>query len=183
MKTIIVHGIHTKEGMANVGRLRPFVQRTGMECVLFDYGFLGFWRARWDNPELARRLALLVTPGDNVIGHSNGCALIALAASRHNAEFGHVALINPALDSDSKFPAPPGRVDVYHNRDDRAVWVSKLLFRHPWGEMGRIGADGSWATNIDCARTIGMPVVRGHSDIFTNRCLPDWGALIAARLT
>lgn len=181
MKTIIVHGIHTKEGMANVGRLRPFVEQyANMECVLFDYGFVGFWAARWQNSELARRLSLLVTPGDNVVGHSNGCALIYLAATEYKAQFCHAALINPALDSGKSFSA--AHVDVYHNRDDKAVWLSKLLYRHPWGEMGRIGADGSWATNIDCARTMGLPVVSGHSDIFTNRCLPQWGRLIAQRL-
>lgn len=180
MKTIIVHGIRTKEGMANVGRMRPFVQRTGAECVLFDYGFLNFWEARWKNNELARRLSLLVTPGDAVIGHSNGCTIIHHAATVYKAKFGAVALINPALDSAKSFVAD--HVDVYYNFDDKAVWISKLLFLHPWGDMGRIGAEGAWANNIDCGKTNGLPVVSGHCDIFTNRCLPQWGKFIAQRL-
>jgi len=180
MKVILVHGINTKEGMANVGRLKPFIERRGMECVLFEYGYLGAWRARWSNSEMARRLAHLVTPGDAVIGHSNGCAIIYLAAKEQKAKFGRVALINPALDADRKIAAD--QVDVYHNAGDDVVWASKLLLWHPWGEMGRCGADGDWANNFDCGRTPGMPKVYGHSDIFTNRCLRAWGDLIAARM-
>lgn len=80
--------------------------------------------------------------GDSVIAHSYGCA-VALEAMRMGANFRHVFLFSPAIDSDIDIPRfGADSITVFYNRRDRAIFAGMLLPWHTFGAMGRYGYRG-----------------------------------------
>lgn len=179
-RVVLVHGINTAEGTTNLTRLATYFE--GCTVVLFEYGFLGPIRARWKNPAIARELAGWLRHNDDVVCHSNGAALLWLANQRRYAPWlRHVSLIAPALDA-TRCIHRADRVDVYHNADDRVVWLSQLLRRHAWGAMGRDGAAcGNHTTNFDTLAPGWYPQVSGHLDYFQFGIYQQLGPKLAAR--
>lgn len=180
-RIILVHGIRSKEGHSNVRQLVPAMQAEGMDTIVFEYGFIRFFMARFLNGRLAKRLRALAMPGDIVVAHSNGCAITQQAAAE-GADFGGVVYINPALDPDKTTRAP--WVDIYFNPGDHVVWFSKLLPWHTWGEMGSIGYTGAAInhTNFNTGDFPLMPKCDGHLDIFRAKNIGAWGKFIARRI-
>lgn len=184
-RIVVVHGIHSREGQSNVWRLKPYLQLDGHQVEVFEYGFVGALWARFANPGIARRLAgdVVLDPPADYVCHSNGAAVLYLAMRDHGLVAGRVSLINPALDSDIRLPNAAA-TDIYYNAGDSVVGLASLLLRHYWGRMGNAGYVGpphAGITNIDCARTAGLPPLDGHLDFFTPGKLDAWGRYLSLR--
>jgi alpha-beta hydrolase superfamily lysophospholipase len=177
-RIILVHGIHASEGKSNVRKLVPPLQQAGFDTVVFEYGFIRFFMARFLNDSLAKRLKSIALPGDIIVAHSNGCDITHRAANS-GADFGGVVFINPALDPDRTTRAP--WADIYYNAGDHITWFAKLLPFHSWGEMGSIGYTGRAAnhTNYNTGDFPLMPKCDGHLDIFREENFPAWARFIA----
>lgn len=175
----IIHGIHTANPFANVGRLKGYFEQKGYRVKVHRYGYLFALLARWRNPKIAKKIAKQVDTQDIVVGHSNGGTLAWMISQQKR--FTGAILINPALDRDRVLPGA-GWIHVYHTPEDRVVWWSKFLPHHPWGEMGRRGYLGPskkyW--NINMART--KPFIKNHVNVFKWENLRVWGRTIVERL-
>lgn len=182
---VLVHGIHSAEGTTNMRRLIPYFESRGFRVTVFEYGWLGVIRARWKNPGIARRLAALVRESDHLVCHSNGAAVAWLAMKNHGMKCRRISLIAPALDADKRFDGAIW-ADIYHNRCDHVVWLSRMLWWHSWGTMGRDGYTGPNAplhghTNIDTERHAALPTICGHLDYFAAHILPRLGPWMVRR--
>lgn len=198
MKIILVHGIHSSEAQNNMSVLWPWLQRhlPEHEIVLHSYGFMGFWKARWDNDRQARRLAGVVDgdgtrfvedtairDGDVVITHSNGAAITWLACDKYGARPAGVININPALDRWRT--APVDWVETIHSEGDRWVWLSQWLPGHVWGDQGRVGyrGDADNTLNHNASEFGSGMAYAGHCDLFDIRRVDRWAAFLAQRIT
>lgn len=144
MRVRLIHGIHEPEGNSNMRSFAPAVRGAmpKAEVLLFEYGFMGFWAARWQNDSIARKLALVShgRQGDGHevwITHSNGAAVAYQAVVDHGASPDMIININPALDRWRAAPVP--FIEIAHSQNDRAVNVSQWLPGHIWGDQGRAG--------------------------------------------
>lgn len=183
MKIILIHGIHEREGASNMSVLWPYLQRAlpKLQVHLHSYGFMGFWRARLDNPRQARRLAAAIEPGDIVVTHSNGAAITYLACRDYGAQPGGVININPALDRWLTARAP--WVETIHSNGDRWVWLSQWVPFHIWGDQGRVGYRGdAWQTINHNASHFGDMAYSGHCDLFSQHRVAKWAEFIAVRI-
>jgi pimeloyl-ACP methyl ester carboxylesterase len=175
MKTfvLLVHGFNVSDYSLSIGRLlQPLIDKNFM-CDVFDYGEANLVDVRFGNDNLAKSLLCMIRAlkqnYDEVVlvGHSNGCCLINLAAHIQTTTqqnlFSRCVYISPALDADSKLARNITKCYVYHTKYDNVVWWAKLLFFHPWGQMGKKGAINGDVRykNIDCT-----DYVNGHSDWF-----------------
>lgn len=184
MKVILVHGIHSPEGNNNMSALLPYLRRAarGREVVLHSYGFMGFWRARWDNDREAQILAAKIAPGDVVVTHSNGAAITYLATRKHGASPVGVININPALDRWRTARAP--WVETIHSNGDRAVWWSQWLPGHLWGDQGKVGYQGDLDNTINHNASefpLGMRY-SGHMGLFARDRIDAWAQFLALRI-
>lgn len=184
MKVVLIHGIHEPEGASNMSVLWPWLQRhmPTTEVALHSYGFMGFWKARWDNDRQARRLADVVDPGDVVVTHSNGAAITYLAVRDYGMRPAGVININPALDRWRT--ARVEWVETIHSKSDRAVWLSQWLPGHIWGDQGRVGYRGTYdnTLNHDAGKFDADMAYEGHSGLFHHSRVDRWGAFIAFRI-
>lgn len=184
MKVILVHGIHAREGDSNMAALLPHLSAClpGRRVMLFGYGFMGFWQARFDNARHARALAALIEPGDVVITHSNGAAIAYLACRRHGAAPAGIVNINPALDRWRT--APVEWVETIHSDGDRWVWLSQWLPFHLWGDQGKVGYRGGEDNTINHHATAfsGHMGYRGHCDLFAEVRIGLWARFIGDRI-
>jgi hypothetical protein len=183
----LIHGIHT-DGQAPILGLSPPLRSSGFEVLYPDYGWIAGLETKVVNPIIVGSLLPYIAPGDVLIGHSNGCAIIYDLLNK-GAQPAAVAFVNAALERSIVRPAWVKQIDVYFNPGDEITEVAelseKLGITDPvWGEMGHAGYLGSDAaiTNIDCGATPGMPVVSGHSDFFTPSKLDEWGKYLVGRL-
>lgn len=205
-RILLVHGIHAKEGESNVWNMKkPLEQATGLPVVVFEYGFVNFAQARFQNPAIAKRLAHIMLPGDIVVNHSNGAAVTWLATHKEGARPAGVVMLQPALD-EWRMPICDW-AHVYYNPEDSIVWWSGLLFGNIWGAMGRLGyrpngskilmkedstiqtVDGAkYPTNIHQVDTIndaglfGLPEARGHLAVFQSPDVQPWGRFVGSRI-
>lgn len=199
-RIVLVHGIYSKEGMSNVWNMKaPLEKATGLPVVVFEYGYLHAFQARFDNPAIAKRLAHIIESGDIIVCHSNGAAVTWLATQHEGARPSGVVMINPALDH-WRMPVCDWS-HIYYNADDSLVWWSKLLPGNIWGDMGEIGyrAQGDNMTRalvdvpipafktrsrvtqintIDAAYIYGVPKAAGHLAMFQSPCVGPWGAVV-----
>lgn len=181
MKIKLIHGIHSKEGNNNISRLAPYVKLfTKPEDVveLFEYGFMGFWKARWDNKKVAKRLAATCTEDEVWITHSNGAAIAYLAVTEYGAHPKGIVNINPALDRCKTAPVP--YVLTIHSKGDRAVWLSQWLPFHIWGDQGKVGYTGKEVntTNVYATKVNGLPNYEGHMGLFFQSHIFHWAKYI-----
>lgn len=194
---LLVHGYNVFDPEETVGQLRTFFETQGCPTIIVDYGHTGLIETRRKNPKIAKRLAYLVEASKTaqpnrpviVVGHSNGCAIIHLATTAHNAAIDTVVYINPALGK-RLAPGPQvSRCQVWHSPSDKPVKWAKRLSRiiprrwfnaRPWGEMGAVGylGDDKRVQNFDKQNDF-LLSSKEHSDVFHWRLLPYFGDLIA----
>lgn len=143
----LIHGIHSKEGNNNMSAMFPHIKTLMPEATveLFEYGFMGFWEARWQNKDVAYDLASTskLAKGDNKevwITHSNGAAIAYLAVREYGASPDMIINFNPALDN-HRTPAVP-HVEVIHSAQDRAVELAQWAPFNIWGNQGKVGYKG-----------------------------------------
>lgn len=184
-RVVLVHGIHTREGESNIGKLVPYFEARGFEVLVFEYGYLSVIRARWANPGIARRLAAVVRRDDDLVCHSNGATVAWLAMQRHGMRCRRASLIAPALDDD-KLLENALMTDVYYNGCDDVVWFARLLRHSAWGAMGRDGCTSPISrifdvTNIDVAHHPDLPQICGHLGYFEPHILPRFAPWLVAR--
>lgn len=187
MKIHVIHGIHT-EPDSPVKGLLPLLRDQGFHVCYPEYGYELALETRMINPIVEGVLKPYVYPDDFLIGHSNGCA-IAYHLLKQGLVVRGAVFINGALEQAIERPVTCGFIDVYFNSGDRITEVAKLgekvgIVDDVWGELGHGGYQGNdpWITNFDCGQTVGMPIVQGHSDFFTQAKLDKWGRFLAQRL-
>lgn len=184
MKIVLIHGIHSPEGDNAMSALLPHLKKKmpHLKVVLHSYGFMGFWKARWDNDRQARRLASVLEDGDLVVTHSNGAAITYLAVTRHGARPKGVLNINPALDRWLTCPVP--HVETLHSRGDRAVWVSQWLPFHLWGDQGKVGYKGKLTNtkSVDVNKFPPEMSYEGHMGLFSPSRINHWANYLSYRL-
>lgn len=182
MKIHFIHGIHPSQPGGTVAKLVPYFnagQTWGLyNLKVHEYGAAYAVTSRFLNPGRAEYISQSVDPGDVIIAHSNGCSITNLIGKYRTP--GQVYLINPALDDDTEFSAGLGEIYVLYNSGDKAVPWAKILFHHPWGDMGRDGYKGNdkRVRNIDCGNSIGLPRLSGHSALFAPGNIGPWAAYI-----
>ena len=167
-----IHGIHTSEGKKSTpATLVPLLEQAGHACYPHDYGYVFAITARFINQGIAKKYAPLIADGDIIIAHSNGCDIVRRMLKKGIKPEG-IILLQPALDKDTEFPAGDYWIKVFHNDDDKIVWWSKWLpFRHPYGEMGKVGYVGNdpRVSNFD---TLKLCSAGGHYEhIRENQCV------------
>lgn len=180
----LIHGIYSHPGSPE--RLIPFLTAAGFDVAYHDYGFETALETRIVNPMIVGALLPDIGPDDILIGHSNGCA-IAYELMKQKPIQGAV-FINGALETTiNRYNAR--WVDVYFNEGDDVTIAARIgadlgLVAPVWGELGHSGYSGNdpKICDIDCGHTSGLPVVSGHSDIFTPDKLASWGPYIADRI-
>lgn len=156
---ILVHGIGVSNGIGSLSAFEPYLTRRGFDIQKFSYGFVFFLSTMEKNPQVAKTLAKLIDDSyllyDEVvvIGHSNGCAVMELAAA-YIKKCHHYTYLNPALESGNSPGFKVKRTDVWFNRKDCVLKLTEIV-RHipqwmfkklPWGKMGIIGYTGSDTT-------------------------------------
>lgn len=191
MNIHVLHGIHTPLNDPVVAGLLPYLQGEGRKIYYPDYGWIAAVETRRINPAVMGTFAPYIGEDDVLIGHSNGCALIydhILAGGKAKG----LVLINGALRRDIKLPDCIKFAHVYYNVGDDITEVARVadeIFFSPvdpvWGDMGHagyLGTDGR-VVSVDCGVASGMPVVCGHSDIFTPAKLAAWGPYIDGKMS
>lgn len=137
----LVHGFNvTDQGEDTTGTLQQHFEHAGFRVRQLTYGWVFRLRARLCNPAIAKTLASTLEPDSIIVGHSNGCAIIYMAALA-GARFRHATLINPALDSKLAIP-DVGSVDVWYSPSDKWTGLAKYIPFSIWGSQGRTGYTG-----------------------------------------
>lgn len=190
MKIRLIHGIHEKEGMTNMSMLTGHLRGAcpNSKVSLWQYGFLGFWAARWINGKIARDLAvesrLDAGRGPEIwITHSNGAAIAYLAVEDHGATPDMIININPALDRWRTAGLP--RVETIHSEQDRVVDFSQWLPFNIWGDQGKVGYRGRLGNTINhnASEFSGAMAYHGHTDLFEPERIRQWAMFCAYRIS
>jgi len=179
---ILIHGFNVTDPDNSVGKLTKHFQEGGFFVRNFNYGYASLRKVRLRNGTLAKKLARIVKEykADGrkvaVVGHSNGCTIMRIAANRWSMPADVATCLNPALKRDEHPAQNVPSVTVFHNEQDKVVTWSKWLRRltwfasraRPWGEMGRYGylGDCEGVVNICTAHDFSVAAL-GHSGIFT----------------
>lgn len=180
----LVHGIRTRVNDPMVKELIPYLAAVGATVFYPDYGYESGFETRHVNPFIVDAILPYVQPGDLYIGHSNGCAIGYDLANR-GAHFGGMIFINAALEAHIVRPAHIPWIDIYYNDGD-TITEAAAIAEHlgiadaVWGEMGHAGYIGNDPniTSFNCGSTGDMPVVSGHSDLFTASKVTAWAPYI-----
>jgi pimeloyl-ACP methyl ester carboxylesterase len=184
----LIHGIRT-EPNSPVKGLIQYLEAAGHTVKYPEYGYELAIETRIFNPAIVGILLPFIEPGSILIGHSNGCA-ISQALIMAGAPVKGAVFINGALETNFPIPASLEFVDCFFNSGDDITEIAKLgeelnIYPGDWGALGHFGYQGNdpRVTNFDCGNTPNMPVIHGHSDIFTPEKLAIWGPFLAGRLT
>lgn len=189
MRIHVLHGIHTAYNDPVVKALLPYLQG---DVRYPDYGFILACETKRINPAVVGTLAPYVEPDDVMVGHSNGCAII-YDLLEQGVKMAGLVLINGALRQDITLQPCVKFCHVYFNDGDNITQLARDAERlaispvdRNWGEMGHAGYVGEdpRVTNINCGITApdALPMVVGHSDIFTPGKIDKWGVYINQRL-
>ena len=175
MRVHLLHGIHTEGANQAPELLIPYLSAAGYDVRYPDYGFILAIESAVVNPIVVGSMLPYIALDDIVIGHSNGCA-IAYDLMHTGAPFAGAVFINAALEQDIIRPVACKWIDVYFNSGDTITEAAKVaqqlhIVDANWGEMGHAGYAGKapQITKIDCGNSAPLPVVSGHSAIFTER--------------
>lgn len=184
-RIILTHGVYTKEGNHNIGRLQPGIEdASGLGVIRNEYGFMGFLQTYWRNREQARQLAALSADGDWWVTHSNGAAIAWLAVREYRARPCGIINFNPALGRKMSFEGVPYVLTI-HSADDTAVSFSRFLPLHPWGDQGRVGYKGNYAyhTNLNATNDVHPTYAyRTHTGAFTDSRYRWWSEFVGERV-
>jgi pimeloyl-ACP methyl ester carboxylesterase len=183
-RVILLHGFNVRDdGDGTVGKLAPYFEGAGFRVKRPRYGWTFLLGVRYLNPRASRMIADLAEPGDIVVGHSNGCA-IAVGAAEHGAPFSAMVLINPALDSDYRFPRQLERIHIWHSPSDAPVSWARFLPWHAWGDMGAVGYRGPFDPRVTSFnKENGYRISsHAHSDVFAPGKLEFFAPLIVSAI-
>lgn len=142
-RVILVHGFNVSDkGAGTTGQIAALFRKVSKhyEIIEFSPGWRFLLGVRFRNWKLAQELAEMIRPGDWLIGHSDGCNLIDMAAHSviHKAPL-QCVYMNPALDAYAELARNVSKCMVFHTDSDKIVWISKFLTKHKWGQMGKVG--------------------------------------------
>ena len=184
----ILHGIHRSDPLHGPGNWAKYFTDAGFPVRIWDYGHVYALTARFlVNPYVVDRVVSEIKYGDILVGHSNGCAIIADVADKTAIMIGGVMLLNPALNVERRIPCDVPWVHVYCNKGDMAVTAGKRwrqfnpvswFIRHPYGEQGKYGpnfTDQRYQVFHGETPPNGLTVVDGHSHINDPKTLETWG--------
>lgn len=182
-RVVLIHGARfQKADRDNLRKLAIGFRAAGFCVSLPTYGYLpalviGLFQ--WLDRRIAETMASFITEDDILVGHSNGGTLVYLISKQ--VKLKGAVLVNPALDS-SRIPNAKF-VHVYFNKGDILTRISAVFPFHPWGDMGGVGYTGvdPRVTNFDQGNTPGLPVLHGHSDVFTKGKVRAWARFMAER--
>ena len=185
MKIHLLHGIHTDLTNPVVSGLVPYLEKSGIQVMHPDYGYILSVETRRINPMVEGILTPYIETGDVLIGHSNGCAIIYdmlnTLSEKKVIPVGFI-FINGALEQRITVPDGISWGLCIYNENDTITEVAKIAAMlgtapRTWGEMGHAGYIGTdtRVENVDAKHYPGMPPVSGHSDLFTSVNLPSWG--------
>lgn len=192
---ILIHGFNVRDsGLGSIQKLAPYFREwPGTTVRAFNYGWKFLLGVRKWNDDLAEDLAQQIHQSYDqgykriiVVGHSNGCAIAHLASFHLHLPVEYV-YINPALERELVPSQMVSRIDVWHNRKDKAVAWSRLLFipssNRPWGLMGKCGYKGGDDRFLNYDTINDFPyMAKGHSAVFSRRNIGFYGPTIV-RLT
>lgn len=184
---ILVHGYNVSNPEQTVNKLRPYFEELDCLVETFTYGHTNLFQVRWNNPRLAKRLAMRTAYWHAkgyqiiVVGHSNGCAIAHLGARNHEFYADVMLAINPALEKKLNPCRAAKKSVVLFNEGDQPVRWARRLSRiipkswfdaRPWGEMGAVGYKGNCLhiKNIDSGAM--APKADGHSAVFHGKQAP-----------
>lgn len=182
-RVVLIHGARFKKAdRDNLRRLACGFRAAGFCVVLPTYGYLPallIGMIQWLDRRIADSMAGFIEPNDILVGHSNGATLVYLITKQIKVK--GAVLVNAALDS-SRIPNAQF-VHVYFNQGDILTRISAVFPFHPWGDMGGTGYSGNdpRVTNFDQGNTPGMPVLNGHSDVFTRGKVRPWARFMAEK--
>ena len=186
----LIHGIHSKEGDNNMSTFAPLVEKAmpGARVSLFEYGFMGFWAARWKNNDVAANLAEIHRFGqargvpEVWATHSNGAAIAYLAVTKFGAAPDMIINFNPALDRWRTADVP--RVETIHSNSDRWVNLSQWLPGHIWGDQGKVGYTGKNGNTINHNASLigGRMAYNDHTGAFAASRREAWAYFVANRV-
>lgn len=189
-KVRLLHGIHAPEGSHNMARFAPHLAGAmpQAQVLLWQYGFMGWWQARWRNDWVAREFAAESKLGrqrgelEIWVTHSNGAAVAYLAVEKYGATPDMIININPALDRWRTATVP--YVLTIHSPGDRWVWLSQWIPGHIWGDQGKVGYHGRMTNtlNLDAGKV--EPAMRydDHTGAFDPKRIRRWAYFCAARI-
>jgi hypothetical protein len=186
----LVHGIRTPERDKVVPGLIPYLKELGAVSYP-DYGYILAVETRRINPVIVGSILPYIMPGDVLVGHSNGCAVIMHLLDVGISPAG-IVFINGALKNNFTLPERVPFAHVYFNAGDDITEVAEVAEAFAgtpvdeyWGDLGHVGYTGAdkRVTDFNCGATGSqMPVVDGHSDIFSIGKIEKWGPFIAEQL-
>lgn len=143
MRILGVNGIRT-DGRNNTDLLLNELKENGFDTVDVSYPEVNIFTARSRKRQFknAQRIVDAYKPGDAVMAHSYGC-LLTLRAMELGAKFSTVFFFGAAMNDDFSFPAEGmQRLHNFHNPNDVALTLGRLLWWHDFGAMGQTGYDG-----------------------------------------
>lgn len=162
-------------------RLAPAFRAAGFVVIIPTYGFLPallLGLIPWLDDRIAEALSGFIEEEDILVGHSNGGTLTYLISQRKQIR--GAVLLNAALETD-KLPEAQF-IHIYFNAGDIVTKLSSILPFHVWGGMGGLGYTGQdkRVKNIDQGNPPeGLPVLDGHSDVFTVGKCRRWARYMA----
>lgn len=185
----ILHGIHRDDPKGGAGNWAKYYTDRGFPVRVWDYGHVYAVTARFlVNPHVVARMEAEIRDGDILLGHSNGCTIIANFTDKTSIVVGGVVLLNPALNVERRIACEVPWVHLYCNEGDMAVtagkwwrWVDPVSWfvRHPYGEQGRYGIDFTdrrYQVFRGCVPPNSiLTIVNGHSHINEPDTLDTWG--------
>jgi pimeloyl-ACP methyl ester carboxylesterase len=163
----LIHGIRQFQAEAHMTPLHDALADLGVPSSFADYGYK---LLPITNERAVNALVDSVQDGDDLVGFSNGGWAIHQFLELGLVDVRNVFLISPALNRRAEFPICES-VTVYYSAGDwqtglARVWrktTDNLPWRwrqpHGWGEMGRVGYQGSDPK----VRNIDMGSATGHA--------------------
>lgn len=181
-RVILVPGINT-DNTGSIFRLVKPLQDAGFEVVKCCYEHRSMFDtfSKRKSDENARELLRLVQSGDHVIAHSNGCRVTHRAMAL-GAVFDQAYLFGAAFGCEVPWPKLGARkINVIHNKRDKALRLGWLVPRHDFGLLGAIGYQGPLDTRIHSFSTLSeYDVDKNDHSFWAN---PEKLALCARYLT
>lgn len=167
---LLVHGIGTfDKGQKSMLPLQQKLAGDGYDARIVSYGFVFLPTT---NRTAVLALQNAIKPFNDagrpviVCGYSNG-GWAAVQAAETGSKIDHLVLVSPALHKRHAFPEIVTSARVFYSRGDYVLtfarfrrWLRKKIpyisTPHGWGEMGRVGYEGTdvRVTNYKLARSV-----------------------------
>lgn len=178
---ILIHGLNVPSG--GIGKLRCLkdeLSEAGFEISEFKYGYTQIFGALRRNRTIAVELAKQIDKAYEaydevvVLGHSNGCAIMELAANQIKKCDMYVYIAAALYSYSTPYPAV-SKTDVWFNPRDGIIKLAEIgrhipqwMFKRlQWGRMGLTGYQGYDASvRNHVIRVFGINCKQQHSAFF-----------------